>query len=51
VRWAEASRLEVFVFRNFIFYPLKLDLRHFWTDTFGIGFGFLVFLVPTKTRV
>jgi hypothetical protein len=27
MHWAKASRLELSVFRNFKFYPLKLDLR------------------------
>jgi hypothetical protein len=28
MRWAEASRLEQSDFKNFKFYPLKLDLHH-----------------------
>jgi hypothetical protein len=27
MRWAEASRLELSVLKNFKFYPLKLDLH------------------------
>jgi hypothetical protein len=43
MRWAEASRLELSDFKNFKFYPLKLDLAPFWTGTSGTGSGFLVF--------
>jgi hypothetical protein len=59
MRWAEASLLELLDFKNFKFFPLKLDLRKsglvllvlvlvswfFWFS------GTSGFLVPVKTRV
>jgi hypothetical protein len=59
MHWAEVSLLEQLDFKNFKFYPLKLDLQEIWTGTSGTGSGFLVFwyfwfygfLVPVKTRV
>jgi hypothetical protein len=53
MRWVEASRLELSVFKNSKFYPLKLDLQKS-----GLVLLVLVtvswfpgFLVPVKTRV
>jgi hypothetical protein len=66
MRWVEASLLELLDFKNFKFFPLKLDLRKSglvllvlvlvsWFSGFLV-FWFLVFwfsgfLVPVKTRV
>jgi hypothetical protein len=48
MRWAEASRLELSVFKNFKFYPLKLDLRKSGLVLLVLVSGFLVFWYQSK---
>jgi hypothetical protein len=61
MRWVEASRLEQSDFKNFMFYPLKFDLRHsglvllvlvswFSGTSQKLGFHFLKALVTEKVR-
>jgi hypothetical protein len=48
MHWAEASMLEMSDFKNFNFYPLKLDLRKSGLVLLGTGSGFLVFSYQSK---
>jgi hypothetical protein len=53
MHWAEASLLELSDFKNFKFYPLKLDLRKSGLVLLVLVLVscFFGFLVPVKTRV
>jgi hypothetical protein len=53
MRWAEVSLLELSVFKNFKFYPLKLDLRKSGLVLLALVLvsRFSSFLLPVKTRV
>jgi hypothetical protein len=48
MRWAEASLLELTVFENSKFYPLKLDLRNSGLVLLVLVSGFLVFWYQSK---
>jgi hypothetical protein len=50
MRWAEASRLALFVFRKSKFYPLKLDLHKYGLVLVLVS-RVSGFLVPVKTKV
>jgi hypothetical protein len=50
MHWAKASRLELSNFKNFKFYPLKLDLRKSGLVLLLVS-SFFGFLLPVKTRV